>query len=190
MWGFRAFTDAGQGAAGADAGAEAVDGACHLLQDLQGGVVLVYHGIVGVGELFGDEHLGVLLLHPQGGVHALCDAGANVAIVVDEPDFRPVVLHELLALLTHRVRHDQDGVIPADCPHQCQADALVAAGGLDDDGVGADEAVLLRLVDHVQSGAGLDGTTHVQALVLHQHLGRVLAHHTGQAHHGGVPHAL
>ena len=150
----------------------------------------MYHGIVGVGELFGDEHLGVLLLHPQGGVHALCDAGANVAIVVDEPDFRPVVLHELLALLAHRVRHDQDGVIPADCPHQRQADALVAAGGLNDDGVGADEAVLLRLVDHVQSGAGLDGTTHVQPLVLHQHLGGVLAHHTGQAYHGGVPHAL
>ena len=119
--GLQGLADAGESAAGAYAGAKAVDGTRHLLQNLQSGMVLVDQRVVGIGKLLRDVDIGQVLLHLPGGGQALGDAVADVAVVVDQYHGGAVMLHQLTPLLTDGVRHDDHRLIapdqgPARCP--------------------------------------------------------------------------
>ena len=109
---------------------------------------------------------------------------------MDQNDLRPVMTHQLATLLADGIGHDDDGFVPAHGTNERQADALVAAGGLHNDGVRLDEAFLLGIADHVVGRAGLDGTADIQAFKFDKNLGISGLIHTVQADHGGVSHGL
>ena len=87
------LTDAAYGAAGANTGAEAVDGHGHLLKNFKSGVALVDQRVVSVGELLGNIYVGVGCLHIHGGLQTLLYAQADVAVVVNLDDLSAVLTH-------------------------------------------------------------------------------------------------
>ena len=163
-----------------------MDRPAHLVDDLQRRMLLVGHGVVRVFKLLGHEHFGVLRLHSQCAVQALLDALADIPGIVDQLDLRPVVAHQLAPLLADRIGHDDDRPVPLHRAHEGQADALVAAGGLDDDGIFVDQTFPLGGLDHIQRRPGLDGAAHVQRLHLHQYLGASRPRHAVEPHHRGI----
>ena len=182
------LTDAGDGTAGADAGAESVDRSADLCEDLQCGLVAVYLRIGRVLELLGDKNLGVFLRHAHGGCGALGDALADVAVVVNQNDLGAVVADQLAAFLTDRIRHDDDGLVSAHSADQRQTDALISACRLDDDGILGQEPLFLRIRDHIERGAGFDGSADVETLELDKDLCAVRIAQTIQTHNRRVAH--
>ena len=109
---------------------------------------------------------------------------------MDQHHLGTIVAHELLALDADGVGHDDADLVAQHRADEGEADALVAGGGLDDDGILRDFALAHGLHDHVVGNSGLDGAAHVQALVLDQDPGCSLGHHAPKLHHGGVAHGV
>ena len=86
-------------------------------------------------------------------------------MVVDEDKLCAVRLDEFTALLADRVGHDNAHVIALDRADERKTDALIAAGRLHDDGVGADQTALFRLGDHTVRCARFDRAADIDALV-------------------------
>ena len=86
-------------------------------------------GLDGFVKLAGDEAArdlpGQLLRPGDGPRHAQPALGQH--------HLGPIGQQELTPLLAHGVRHDDDGPVTPGGGHQCQTDACVARGGLDDD---------------------------------------------------------
>ena len=70
-----------------------MNGSCDLLQNLNARVILVHERVVRIRELLGNEDVRILLCHTERSVEAFGDASADVARVVDEDDFRAVVVY-------------------------------------------------------------------------------------------------
>ena len=186
--GFEHFPDAGEGAAGADTAAVAVDRPGHLGHDLQSGMLFMGQGVVRILKLLRNEDLRILCLHFHGAVQAFLHALADVPGIMDEFHFSAVVADELPALLADGVRHNDDGAVSLDGADQRQADALVAAGRLHDDAVRGKQAFLFRLLNHVQRGAGFDGTADIERFHFDQDFRAVLFRHPVQPNHGRIAH--
>ena len=99
----------------------------------------------------------------NGALHALCAFRQN--------QFRAVGAHQLAALDGHIFRHDNDEPVPLDGGDHCQADALVAAGRLDDRRAGAQLAGRLRVLDHGQGDAVLHAARKVVVFQLREDRG-------------------
>ena len=76
---------------------------------------------------------------------------------MDQLDLSAVVTDELAAFLADGVGHDDDGAVAPDRAYERESDTLIAARRLDDDRVVVNQTLLLRLNDHIQRGARLDG---------------------------------
>ena len=163
-----------------------MDGAGYLGHDLQGGVLFMGQGVVRVFELLGNEDLRIAGLHIHGALKAFLHALADITGVMNQLDFSAVMTDQLSAFLAHGVGHDDDRPVAFDRADQRQADALVAAGGLHDDGVRLDQAFLFRLLDHVQGGARFNGTADVQRFHFNQDLRAAGFRHAIQANHRGI----
>ena len=98
----------------------------------------------------------------NGALHALGALG--------EHQLRAIGLHQLAALHAHRLRHDDDNTIAPGGGHAGQADAGVAGGGLDNDGIGLQNPLGLGIVDHGLGDTILDGTGGVEILQLAEDL--------------------
>ncbi len=124
-------------------------------------------GVGGVDKLAGDkavrDFLRQLLGLLDGSLHALAALGQH--------QLRPVGPHDLPALHRHGFRHGDDHPVAAGGGDCSQADAGVAAGGLDDDGAGLELPALLGVPDHGPGDPVLDGTGGVQVLQLGQEPG-------------------
>src|SRR5262249_36468741 len=102
------------------------------------------------------------------------DRARHRAILGREDQRGAVGVEQGAALERHRLRHGQDEAVALHRAHERQADAGVAAGGLDDDALaGADLAVALGGLDHRQGDAILDAAARVVLLALGPHLGGV-----------------
>ena len=93
------------------------------------------------------------------------------------------MLHELAALLGNRIRHDDLYSIALYRAAQCKADALIAAGWFDDNGIGTDQTAALGVLHHIQCRAGFNGAADIQAFKFDKHLGAVCRDHAAQTHH-------
>ena len=105
-------------------------------------------------------------------------------------DVGSVVTHQLAALFGHAVGHDDVSFVALHGCHQSKANALVSAGGLNDDAVGGQVATSLGVLDHLQGHSGLYGASHIQALEFHQDLCRIGLGHFGKADEGRVADGL
>ena len=99
---------------------------------------------------------------------------------MDEDDFGAVMAHQLAALLADRIRHDDDGLIAANSTDECEADALVAAGRLDDDGIRADQAFFLCFSDHIVRCTRFNRATDVQSFKFDEDICAVRRRHMVQ----------
>src|SRR5207247_2017216 len=132
------LADAGDGAARADPGHEGVD-LRELGQDLGRGRAAVDLRVGGIRELLRHVPVGVLGEHLLG----LADGAVHALRVGREHERRAVGDEEGAALLAHRVGHGEHEAVALDRCHQCEADAGVAAGRLDDRAARPDEPVAL-----------------------------------------------
>ena len=157
---------AGQRAAGADAGDKDVDLPVGVLPDLGAGGLIVRLGVRGVDKLAGDEASrrlrGDLFSLGDGTLHALCAVGENELCAVG--------LHQLAALDAHGLGHDDDDAIAACGGHGCKADAGIAGGRLDDDGVGLQLAACLSVIKNGLGDTILDGACGVEVFELGEEL--------------------
>ena len=184
---------AGDGAAGAKPGAEAVDGDAgrtHVGEDLRGRAVHVGRQVVAVHELLGHEHARIFRGHLLGKRDALLNARADVALVVDADHLGPVMLHDAPAFYRAGVRHDDASRVALHGRHKGEPHALVAARGLHDDGIGCQLPALLGALDHLQRRARLHRAAHVHRLELHEHLGVVGPGHAPQPHERRASHSF
>jgi hypothetical protein len=125
------LADAGDGAAGADAGDDDVDRAVGVAPDLLGRGLSVDLGVGGVGELRA-------MTAPSG--------SATISSALATAPFMPLAPsvstssapspQQGAALLAHRLGHGQDEAVAAGRAHEGQGDAGVARGGLDDGAAG------------------------------------------------------
>src|SRR5208282_3076411 len=161
--------DACERAAGAGRADEAVQLALGLLPEL-GCCRLVMAAPVGdIVELIGPNGavrlaLGELVRHALGNVHVIAgilvwDGGYQVKLRTAEPQ-------HVLLLLALRLGHDDHGAVATRVADECQADAGVARGTLDDDAPRAQGAARLRVLDDGQGRPVLDRAARVQELGL------------------------
>ena len=156
------FTHAGDRTAGADACHEDVHLAIGIVPDLGAGGGAVCGGIGHVGELAGNEAArrcgGKLLSLGDGALHALRPIGQN--------QLSAVGLEQIAALDAHRFGHGEDDLVPSGGRDGSQADAGVAAGGLDDDRAGLQQALGLRIIDHGLGDSVLDASRRIEIFQL------------------------
>ena len=129
------------------------------------GAVLVVVGLpVGlVVELVGEEI--AVREFPGHGV-GLLDGPVGAPFGRGQQDLGAIGLHDLAALNRGRLRHDQDAPVALGGADHGQADAGVAAGGLEDDLVFGQFAALLTRLDHGQGDPLLDRSTGIAGLQL------------------------
>ena len=153
---------AGQRAAGAHARHEDVHLAVGILPDFGAGGAAVHGGVGRVGKLVGDQaarDLLMQLLRPgDGALHAQRAVGQH--------QLRAIGLNQRPPLGTHAVGHHDQRAVAARRRHPRQADARVAAGGLDDGAARFERAARLRRVQHGAGGAVLDAPGGVERLQL------------------------
>ena len=184
------FARAGDRAAGADAGDEHVDAAVERALDLRPGPTSVDGRVGWVGELVGQEHVGVLR-HRAGGRDGLRHPPERLGDV----DARPVETQQALALAAHPLGQGQHQLIAPRRADECKRDPGIAGGGLDDRRAPRlDQALGLGRLDHRYADPVLDGAARVERLELGEELhplGRAGAlEHRRQPHQGRVPDKL
>ncbi len=156
------LADAGDRAAGADAGDDDVDGAVGVAPDLLGGGLAVHLGVGRVRELAGEDGAvtlgGDLLGLRHGALHALGGGG--------EDEFGAEALEQRATLLRHRLGHRQHDVVALGGADHGERDAGVARGRLDDRPGRLQLAGGLRGLDDRLADAVLDGGGGVAELEL------------------------
>ena len=174
----------GDGTAGADPCHKGIHLPIGILPDLRGGGGVVGLGVGLIDKLAGDEAVRDLarefIRFGDGAFHALGAGG--------EDQLRAIGFHQLAALHAHGLRHDDDDTIAPGGGHRGQADAGIAVGGLDEDGLGGKEALLLGILYHGEGNAVLDGTGGIEVFQLGQKAGLevILFFKMGELQQGGV----
>ena len=172
------LADTRDSSARADTGAKAVDRIGTLLHYLKRGVALVSLDVIDIFKLLWNKDPAVLFFHLKSHLQTFLDARTDISGVVDKLDLGAVVADELAPFLADGVGHNDDSAVTFDRADKRQPDTLISAGGLDDDGVGIYEPLLFRLFYHIERGAGLDGTAHVERLEFYKDIRAVRLDHT------------
>ena len=152
----------GQGAAGADTGDEGVE-LTGLLQEFARSRLPVDPGVGRVGELGCQDRVGGRLLDLLGPLDRTGDAALR-----GEHELGAESAHDRTALLGHSLRHRDDDLVAQSRADHGQADARVAAGGLDDRAARLEIARLLGCAHDRQGDAVLDGPGGLEGLDLGQ----------------------
>ena len=100
------------------------------------------------------------------------------------------MLNELTSFLTYRVRHYDDCLISFYCTDKRKANALIAAGRLDDDAVLIDLSVFFGLLDHTQSRTRLDGASDFKSLKLNEYFGKARLYHAVKSYKRGISNGI
>ena len=166
------LADAGDGPAGADGGDEGVDLAAGGLNDLAGGRAAVDVGVGGVLELLGHKDVGLGLGELAGGEdgagHALDGRG--------QVDLGAEAFEEAAALDGHVFGHGEDEAIALHRGDHGEPNAGIAGGRLDDGRAGPEGSRALRVLDHGEGDAVLDGAAGIHALELPVDSGGAFGH--------------
>ena len=109
---------------------------------------------------------------------------------MNQDHFCAVMFDELAAFFADGIRHDDDCLIAADSTDECEADALIAAGRLNDNRIRFDPAFLFSFQDHVVSGSGFDGTADIESFKFHKNLRIARLVHAVEPDHRGMSHCF
>ena len=105
---------------------------------------------------------------------------------MDENHLRAVVPHEFAPLFAHGIRHDDDDLVAAHRPHERKPDPLVAARGLDDDGIGRKKSLCLGVKYHIKRSARFYRAADVEPLKFHEDLGIIGSRHIAKPYNRRV----
>ena len=180
--GLEDLADAGDRAAGADAGDDDVDLAVGVLPDLLRRGLAVDLRVRLVGELAGQDGARTL----GGDLLGLGDRALHAEGGVGEDQLGAVGPQQRPALLGHRLRHREDDVVAAGGADQGERDAGVARGRLDDGAAGLELTGALRRVDDRDADAVLDRAGRVVELELGRDRGLGTVGDPVEAHQRGV----
>ena len=75
---------------------------------------------------------------------------------MDQDHLGSIVLDELTTLFAYRVRHDYLGSVAFHCSDKSKANALITAGGLDDNCIFLYKTGLLRFIYHIEGSSCLN----------------------------------
>ena len=161
--------DAGERAAGADRGDEAVDLAVGLAPDLGPGALDVGLAVGGIVELVGPDRAvrllgGELLGEPARVAHVV--VGVLVRHGRHQDQLGAAQEKHVLLLLALRLRHHDHRAVAERVADQRQADAGVAGGALDDRAARAQQAAALGVAHDPQRRPVLDRLAGVEELGL------------------------
>jgi hypothetical protein len=178
------LADAGDGAAGADAGDEDVDRAIGVVPDLLRRGLAVDRRVGRVLELLRDDRAGDLVLEFLGSG----DSATHAAGAGRQHQFGAEQREHLAALERHRLRHHQDQAIAARSGDEGERDAGIARGRLDQRAAGLQRAGGFQRVDHGDADAVLDAGDRVEEFELGQDRGvdAALGRQAVQAHQRGI----
>src|SRR5262249_39874189 len=157
---FSLFTEerrcARNGAAGADGADEAVDIAVAIVPDFRTGRNVVRLAVIQIVPLIGKYHA-VLF----GFLQLLGEAPTDVLVIVrigkrssgHFHELSPAEAQHVFLFLALRFRNNDHRTVAARIGDQCEANAGVAGGRLDDEPAGTPFAALFRFHDHLPAGA-------------------------------------
>ena len=175
-------TGAGERAAGADAGHQAVDLLVHRRPDLRARRAVVRLRVGGVGELVGKPDLAVARQRAR-----RRDGLVHPAQRLGHLHLGAVQAQQALALAAHALRQREDQVVALGRADERQRDAGVAAGGLDDRRPSRlDPALGLGRLDHGHADPVLDRAAGVEHLELGEQLAALVADEARELHHRGA----
>ena len=180
------LADAGDRAAGPDAGDEDVDAAVELAQDLGAGAGRWASGLAGFENWSGRK--ASVARHRAGGVDGL----VHPAERLDHLDARAVEAQQRLALAAHPLRQEDRQVVALGGAAEGQRDAGVARGRLDDRRAARLDAPLaLGRLDHRDADAVLHRPAGIEGLELGVQLDvEALGDDPSEAHHRRATHVL
>src|SRR5205814_4673697 len=150
--------NAGKRAAGADRADEAVDLAVGLLPDFRTGRDVMRAAVIEIIPLIGKDDAVRLIL-----AQLIGEAAADVLVIVRVAvggrryldQFGTTQPQHVFLFLALRFRDHDQGAIPARVRDQREPDAGVSRGAFDHEAARLDLAALLRLQDHLATGAVL-----------------------------------
>ena len=158
------FAGAAEGAAGTYTSYEEVNLALGIFPDFRTSSCLVGSRVCLVGELGRDVGMrdgsSKLLCLGNSALHALGTVGQD--------NFCPVCLQKVAAFHGHGLRHGENSPVATGCRYAGQADAGIAAGRLDDDGILGELALGLSLLNHSLGDTVLDTACRVEIFQLYQ----------------------
>ena len=160
--------DAGDGATGADAGHEHVNGAIAVVPDFRTGGLEVDFGVGGIVELARHEVLGRIALSDFFGFG---DRTGHAFGGLGEDQLSSEHGHDPTSLDRHRLGHRQDQLVTPGCGGEGQSDAGVAGGGLNNHLALGELSAFFCVPDHVGADPALDAVGGVAPLNLGQHSG-------------------
>ena len=160
------FTDPGDGAAGANAGDQDVSTPFGVAPDFLGSGATMHLGVGGVFKLLRNEVARISGRH----LHRFFDRTGHALGAGGQHQFGAVSAQHHTPLLAHGVGHDDGAFVTARRAHHRNADAGVAAGRFENDGVGFDAAGFFRGLDHRQADAVFHAGAGVLELELRHHL--------------------
>ena len=181
--GFDVAGDAGDGAAGTDAGHQHIDGAVAVVPDLRARGLEVDLGVGGIVELARHEVLGRIAV---GDLLGLGDGAGHALGGLGEDQFSAENGHHPATLDRHRFGHREDQLVATGCSRESQGDAGVAGGGLNDHLVLGELAAFLGIPDHVGADPALDAVSGIASFHLGQHGGFAVLGDAVELHQRGV----
>jgi len=159
--------DAGERAAGADAGDEGVDASVELLPEFLSGGVVVELRVGGVVELEGGPNVGVGFGESEGAA----DGAGHAIGFGGSVDLGAESTHEGAFFFGEAFGDKEDDAVAAVDADEGESDAGVAGGGFGDDGVFVKEAAAFGVEDHAEGGAIFDGSAGVEEFELGEDMG-------------------
>gem|GEM_PF-4387851 len=123
--------------------------------------------VCGIDELAGDEAAGDLRRQLLG----LGDGALHALGALGEHQLCAVGLQNVSAFHAHGLGHGQDDAVALRRGDGRQADAGVAGGGLNDDGIGIQQALFLRVLDHRFRDTVLDAAGGIEVFQFDKHRG-------------------
>ena len=172
--------DAGECAAGADAGDEAVDAPLQLFPDFGGGCVVMVVGVGLVLELEGDEGVG----DGCGGGAGSLDGAGHAFSLRGAVHGCAEAAHEDAFLFGEALGDEEQDLVAAVDADKGESDAGVPGGRLNDCRTRAKQAACLGVEDDAEGGAVFDAAAGVEELELGEEGGGGRWGDAAEAEHG------
>jgi len=147
----------------AHAGDQVVNAVGEVGEDFLSGCVAMYLHVGRVGKLHGHPAVGIFADQLSG----LFDAAAHAQLFGSQHQLSTQCRHVFAAFDGHGFGHGEDQAIAFDGTHHGEGNAGITGGGLNDDSLLVDQALLFRILDHCQANTVLDAGTWIGTFRLH-----------------------
>ena len=133
---------------------------------------------------------GIRFLHLQRSTNTSLYTFPDIALIVDQFHLSPIILHQLPAFLTDRIRHNDHCMVSPDRTNKRKPNPLISTGRFHNNRILLNLPLLFRIQNHIPGRSRLHRTANIQRLKLHQNLCTVFICHPVQPNHRRISHCL